>query len=158
MNNPSNIVTVNAELGEMGERVYLWSPLQTFEADQQLVIRYRIKKGNKLFVFLYSDVDSLIGQYKMDLQCDGVWHETRVCVPSGTYRIVFAAQVPQRLDASDISIDDVTFLDRSPNNCSKEGFLTHRLGTNAYFSSTIAGTVVLELITSPFNNIYFLIS
>ena len=110
--NLGSYVTVFSTIGNVGDQVTLFSPMETFHGSTLLKFRYHMMISDEdttaaLTVFAYSQ----LGVYEQRLleirgNHGDNWQQAEVCLPEGTYQLAFVATHGLRF-SSDIALDDV---------------------------------------------------
>ena len=90
-------MTVVSDIGHVGDKVTLWSPMKTFKRGSELTFMFHMLIRDedttaKLTVFTYSQMHV----YEQQLLAIGgnqgtSWISTAVCLPEGTYQLAFVA-------------------------------------------------------------------
>jgi len=105
-------MTVRSNIGQVGDQVTLWSPVETFEEGTLLTFYYHMLISDEdtaaaLTVYTYSELyvyERRLIEIKGNHGTN--WQHAEVCLPGGTYRLAFVATHGLQF-SSDVALDDI---------------------------------------------------
>jgi len=108
-------ITVKSDIGQVGDRVTLLSPMATFEEGTELSFHYHMLISDEdttaaLTVFTYSQLHVYERRLVEIRGNHGTkWQYMSACLPEGTYQLAFVATHGLQF-LSDIALDDIDIL------------------------------------------------
>jgi len=140
-------MTVKSNIGQIGDRVTLLSPMKTFVKGSLLTFRYHMMISDEdttaaLTVFTYSQ----LGVYEQRLleirgNHGASWQRAEVCLPEGTYQLAFVATHGLKF-SSDIALDDIELNFETYKRCVKYSgikgkYFTNLIGLCSFFGRNV---------------------
>jgi len=105
-------MTVPSDVGEIGDRVALQSPMTTVKESTELQFKYHIWTSSEdttaaLSLFIYSKLH-VYEELLFEIQGNRgpSWQQATACLPNGTYQLAFVATHGLRF-SSDIAVDNI---------------------------------------------------
>ena len=115
-------ITVKSEIGQAGDQVTLWSPMETFRRGSLVTFKYHMWISSEdttaaLTVYTYSQMHVYERRLVEIRGNHGVsWQTASVCLPNGTYQLAFVATHGLLL-LSDIALSDIELLNYVNEQC-----------------------------------------
>ena len=111
-------MAVISNIGQVGDKVTLLSPMKTFEEDTWLTFYYHMWISDEdntaaLSVYTYSELH-VYEKLLIEFRVQRGWEPRSVCIPKGTYQVAFVATHGLQF-LSDIAVDEIKLNGRCAN-------------------------------------------
>ena len=115
-------ITVKSDIGQAGDQVTLWSPMETFRRGSLVTFKYHMWISSEdttaaLTVYTYSQMH-VYERRLLEIRGDhgNSWKSASVCLPDGTYQLAFVATHGLQF-LSDIALSNVELLNSDNEQC-----------------------------------------